>query len=175
MRTWVLDFSETLGRLVATGAKCNPKCPTFDEWTPRFRADLISAQCGGQWPQARLFAVKGWTDTNLGQLCKSAVGTLGHRLTCQTTRPVGGWQPPPMECSRLARNLDSRRREMLDTRALFVLKLSVPCSLPSDTFRCYSRRRKIFLLTLTGSSMDRFRRSPQVGPENWFWSGNSAA
>ena len=52
---------------------------TSDGWTSAEHAQLRSAICGGQWPQARLCAA-GLAESCLCPLCGRAPGTLAHRL-----------------------------------------------------------------------------------------------
>ena len=84
----VLDFSDVVGSLLGKGVTT---CPTFADWSPKFKGDLRSALSGGQWPQTRLASTKRWVDDDRCQLCLLAPGTLAHRHRCPTTRPAGGW------------------------------------------------------------------------------------
>ena len=68
---------------------------TVPERNPALAADLQSAMCNGQWPQARRAMVPKWEATNKCQLCLAAVGTLEHRHVCNVTVPSEGWPPPP--------------------------------------------------------------------------------
>ena len=54
-----------------------------DDWKPIWRHSLLSAACGGQWPQARKASVPqfGITDP-LCQLCHEHLGTIEHRFEC---------------------------------------------------------------------------------------------
>ena len=127
----LLNFAEELGSL----AQCRKahSCPSFDLWSDRNRADLVSAVSGGQWPQARLASVKHWTDTNLCQLCKEHVGTLAHRLVCPAIVPPEGWQPAPCKAA-MFQEMDGRRHELLSTRGLATLRLVLPAIPNGDTF-----------------------------------------
>ncbi len=118
----IIDFSDVLRRLLRARKE---GCPTFAAWLPKYKGDLVSAISGGQWPQARIASTRKWTDDNLCQLCKEAVGTLAHRHNCRATKPVGGWQPMPPECIRHSRQCET----------LFVLKLELPRPPPGYTFR----------------------------------------
>ena len=121
----VLDFADVLGGLLGSrGSKAGQRA--FAPWDSKFRADLRSAATGGQWPQARLAAVPGWTDTSLCQLCKQAKGTLQHRHTCGATMPPGGWPLPAAQATGIRDRLDSGRQLLLQTRGLHVCKISAP-------------------------------------------------
>ena len=91
----VLDFADVLDSLLAASGKAGRKA--FAGWEPQCKGDLRSAITGGQWPQARLAAVKGWTDTAACQLCQADTGTLQHRHSCVATVPPGGWPAPGAE------------------------------------------------------------------------------
>ena len=132
VRTTLIDFSDVLARLSSRGKVST--CAVFDAWEAKYRADLTSAVCGGQWPQARLASVPGWVDDNRCQLCLSEPGTLPHRLVCEATRPPEGWQPPPEECERIQQKLSAQRQMLLSTRGLLVLKVSAPQPPTGDTF-----------------------------------------
>ena len=130
----VLDFPEALDALVGTRAR--GRCKHFDQWSSKYRGDLKSAFCGGQWPQARLFSAK-LADCNQCQLCLAAVGTLEHRLVCPHVRPFQGWQPPPADCRRAAAllNRDQDRVRLASTRAIACIKIIVPRRPPPTDFQ----------------------------------------
>ena len=53
---YILDFPDVLDSLLASGGKAGQKAVA--EWEPCCKGDLRSAITGGQWPQARLAAVR---------------------------------------------------------------------------------------------------------------------
>ena len=125
-----LDFSAVAAQLIkGKGGKKNLK-----EWSPTLIPSLFSAVTGGQWSQARLASVRSWTDENRCQLCLDCKGTLLHRHQCVATTPFGGWDPPSGRIKKFLNTLDVRRQELLTTRGLFCLKLSVTPPPPGDTF-----------------------------------------
>ena len=128
----VLDFADVLDSVLAASGKSGKKA--FADWEPNCKGELRSAITGGQWPQARLAAVKGWTDTVACQLCQAATGTLQHRHSCAATLPLGGWPAPGAEAGRMAAKLDANRQPFLQTRGLFTMKVSIPTCPDSDTF-----------------------------------------
>jgi len=98
-----------------------------DEWNPRWRGDLTSAMCGGQWAQTRKTAVPSWGITdNRCQLCLSAVGTLEHRFVCPASVPAGGWANPPRVAAAFFDRLSEVRKSILRNRGLLVLRLPAP-------------------------------------------------
>jgi len=129
-----IDFPEAFDALIGTRAK--PTCKVLEMWSPKCRGYLRSAMSNGQWTQARLFSVRqSWTDDSRCQLCLNATGTLLHRQVCPAICPHEGWQPPPTQCSKIIATVMSQaRRELLATRGLFALRLSVPRPPPGDTF-----------------------------------------
>ena len=122
--TVLVDFASILAPFVnARGAGARAS----DSWSPAWKGALTSAICGGQWPQARRAAVPSWNITDSScQLCKAAVGTLGHRFECPATRPPEGWPAPPAEAAGVAQSLSSTRRQWLHTRGLLVLRVPSP-------------------------------------------------
>jgi len=54
------------------------------------------------------------------------VGTLAHRAKCVATTPDGGWPSVPKGADRIIGRLSSQRLELLNTRALLVLRLPSP-------------------------------------------------
>mmetsp|Transcript_15048 Transcript_15048/g.52826 ORF Transcript_15048/g.52826 Transcript_15048/m.52826 type:complete len:338 (+) Transcript_15048:378-1391(+) len=92
---------------------------------------------GGQWPQARLAAVRqSWTDDNRCQLCFMAPGTLAHRMVCPATQHHGGWQPPPAQCAEITGMISSaERQQFLGTRGFFAIKVRMPSKPPGGSFR----------------------------------------
>ena len=128
----ILDFPEAVDALLSSRSETGKK--VFDAWEPKCKGDLRSAISGGQWSQARLAAVRKWTDTSLCQLCHQTVGTLMHRHSCPATRPADGWQQPQPQAAKIRAGLSSDRRQLLTTRGLFVLKASLPCAPAGGTF-----------------------------------------
>ena len=127
----VLDFSDIVHGLAIRRARAN-QC---EDWEPRkHAASLLSTFVGGQWPQARVAATGSWTDDTRCQLCLSATGTLAHRLSCPATTPEAGWQLPPPEATALLATLDAGRRVLLESRALFVLRVRVPPPPEDESF-----------------------------------------
>ena len=121
----LIDFSDIVTNLVyGRGEKAGRKaCPL---WKAEHRAHLKSASVGGQWPQARLAKIPGWTNDPRCQLCQAAVGTLAHRHECPATTPEGGW-PEGMRASQdFLRNLGQDRRRLLQTRGLFIARIRAP-------------------------------------------------
>jgi hypothetical protein len=128
----VLDFADVLNNLLTTGGKTGKRA--FADWDTKCKGELRSAITGGQWPQARLAAVRSWTDTATCQLCQAATGTLQHRHTCTATVPNEGWPAPSAEAGKLGARLEASRQLLLQTRGLFTLKVSVPMCPYDDTF-----------------------------------------
>ena len=97
------------------------------EWSPTWRGDLASTISGGQWTQARKARVSDWgiTDSRC-QLCMQAVGTLEHRFSCASATPSEGWPGPPKAAIHLLGRLSARRKNLLSTRGLLVLRLPAP-------------------------------------------------
>lgn len=81
MVTTTFSFADTLDGLLQ--ARRGAACKLFADWEPKHKCYLRSVICGGQWPQARIAAVPGWSDDLQCQLCHSAVGTLAHRPSNQ--------------------------------------------------------------------------------------------
>ena len=121
--SFLLDFADVLKRL-CKGAKPS-KGNAF--WLPTFKGDLTSAITGGQWTQARRASVREWKllDDKC-QLCLLEKGTLAHRLHCTATCPAGGWPEAPKAAGPLCRRLIARRKELLVTRGLLVVRLPMP-------------------------------------------------
>ena len=129
----LLDFPEAIDSLLSRGSQLGQKC--FELWDAKYKGDLRSAITGGQWPQSRLASVPTWTSDNLCQLCVGATGTLLHRHVCPAIWPSDGWQQPPRVADLIKSSLQPRRRELLITRGLFTLKVSVPCRPEGGTFQ----------------------------------------
>ncbi len=127
----VLDFSDVVGNLLSHRVS---KCKTFDDWEPKYKADLRSAATGGQWPQARVASVRAWAQDSDCQLCHAATGTLAHRLLCPAIKPHGGWPGAPLECNKVVQLLGHDRHEILKTRGLFAMKVRVPGRPQGGTF-----------------------------------------
>ena len=127
-----MDFSEVLSNLVngtrpVAGRKA---CPL---WRPEHKAYLKSAIVGGQWPQARLAKVPGWTDDPRCQLCEAAIGTLEHRHKCPVTQPSEGWPQGTKQAQDFLASLSSERRSLLSTRGLLLTPIRVPHRATHDT------------------------------------------
>ena len=114
--TAIHGFEDTLDSLLS--AKARSTCEVFADWEPKHRCYLRSALIGAQWPQARIAAVPGWSDDNRCQLCRQAIGTLGHRLVCSALMPHGGWQAPPPECATTAAMLSQESALLLAQQRL---------------------------------------------------------
>ena len=131
--TILCDFSMLLAPLVkgkGTGAVTN------EEWNPRWKGDLASAISGGQWPQARKAAVPSWgIEDQRCQLCLGQTGTLAHRFVCPSTKPADGWPCAPPAAARVLGRLSERRKEILQTTGLLVLRLPTPPQRGDGTFR----------------------------------------
>ena len=122
--TALIDFSAVISPLV-NGKGLGSR--NTEEWSPRWKGELGSAICGGQWPQVRKAAVPKWNIQDSScQLCVSATGTLDHRFQCPTTRPSGGWPAPPPVAQSFLNGISDRRRQLLRTRGL--LPTSCACS-----------------------------------------------
>ena len=67
-----IAFADVVGGLLYSRSLRND----YGIWQHRYKPSLISAICGGQWPQARLASVRKWTDDASCQLCRAAPGTL---------------------------------------------------------------------------------------------------
>ena len=118
-----------IGGYGSSVVKCPPEGQStgiaeFDLYHRDFNGDLRSALSGGQWPQTRLAAIKGFTDDNLCQLCHEQPGTLAHRLRCPCIKPPGGWQPPPTCSLKVSSKIGTQRLELLSTRGFLVPKVS---------------------------------------------------
>ena len=95
-----------------------------EHWDPKWKGDLASAICGGQWPQVRKAAVTQWNISDKRcQLCFSATGTLEHRFHCVATLPRAGWPPMPKKAQDALRLCSADRTRILRTRAMLVLRL----------------------------------------------------
>jgi len=97
-----------------------------DDWDPKWKGELASAACRGQWTQVRRAMVPEWNiDDKLCQLCFEAVGTEQHRFECRCTTPEEGWPLPPDKAMPAVRNLSALRLRVLQTRGLLVLRIPV--------------------------------------------------
>ena len=106
------------------------------DWDRKWAGDLSSALSGGQWSQARKAGVPAWCITDLQcQLCKAAVGTIGHRWNCRATMPSGGWPAPPKEALLALGRLSARRKAYLQERGLLVLRLPAASPQIDSSFR----------------------------------------
>ena len=132
--TRLVDFTDTLGKILKGKSKNTKGC---EGWKPEFKQSLRSAIVNGQWSQARIASVPGWADDTRCQLCMEAAGTLAHRHVCRATRPPSGWPAPPPAASKFRRKFDDRRKELLCTRGLLVLKVKVPRRPSGDTFQWF--------------------------------------
>ena len=98
--------------------------PVAKEWHPRAKGSLTSAITGGQWTQARKAAVTAWgIEDSTCQLCHKEVGTIEHRFQCSATRPSAGWPSPPQAADQALILIGERRRHILRTRGLAVLRM----------------------------------------------------
>ena len=112
--TVLLDLGVEASKLVSSRAK-RAVVEGFI-WDPKWRGDLASACCGGQWPQARRAKlVRGEFDIRC-QLCFEAPGTLSHRFVCRVTRPNAGWPGPPPGADLLRNQMSEERARTLDAR-----------------------------------------------------------
>ena len=125
----LIDFSYVLAPLV-NGRGSSSRAS--DEWDPKWKGELASACCGGQWPQARKCQVRKWNIEDVRcQLCLSAPGTLEHRMQCPVTTPAAGWPAPPSKASKALGKLSEARLRLLRTRGMLVLR--VPAEPPKQT------------------------------------------
>ena len=122
-KTTVIDFASSMASLKQDRASTKK---VMHLWTPPCYTALVSAVSGGQWTQARKASVKQWELSNLCQLCKGAVGTLGHRFECPETKPRGGWPIAPMQASRATSRLPARRQEFLQQRGMLAIRVHTP-------------------------------------------------
>ena len=81
---------------------------------------------GGQWPQARRAAVRGWTADTRCQLCFTATGTLAHRDVCPAIRPPQGWIVDAPFFDNVAAGLTPSRRHALLTKGLLLMRVRAP-------------------------------------------------
>ena len=133
-REALIDVTDVVASLASCAAHRRARLPVG--WEHRFGPYLASAFTGGQWPQARLAAVPRWdVDDDRCQLCFGASGTLAHRLQCPAVVPAGGWPLAEEPAEQLALQFDARRRELLETRGLLVLRLRVPPPPAEEDFR----------------------------------------
>ena len=107
----------------------------WEVWKRSYASYLFSAVSGGQWPQARLAQVPGWTDDNRCQLCLEATGTLEHRLVCPFIQPVGGWPKPSSAAARGLARLTENRQRLLATRGLLVMRCRASITAQEHVFR----------------------------------------
>ena len=128
----IIDFPEAVDALLSGRAGSGKKL--FAAWEGKCKGDLRSAITGGQWSQARLAAIRSWTDTSLCQLCQQSIGTLMHRHECPATMPAEGWPGAPQQALKVKELLSNDRNRLLTTRGLFVLKVSLPAPPLGDTF-----------------------------------------
>ena len=148
--TVLLDLGVEASKLVSSRAK-RAVVEGFI-WDPKWRGDLASACCGGQWPQARRAKlVRGEFDIRC-QLCFEAPGTLSHRFVCRVTRPNAGWPGPPPGADLLRNQLSEERARTLDTRGLLVIRVPAPTPPVAEWFE--------WLLPPPASSDDE---------DNWVW------
>ena len=131
--TILCDFAMLLAPLVkgkGTGAVAS------EDWNPRWKGDLASAISGGQWPQARKAAIPGWgIEDQRCQLCLGATGTLEHRFMCPATAPADGWPQAPPAAARILGRMSARRKAILQTTGLLVLRLPTPPRRGDGMFR----------------------------------------
>ncbi len=125
-----LDFANVLAKVLKPGYRSK----AFEGLEPRHRSSLISAVSGGQWPQARLYSTRRWTDDKRCQLCLGCDGTLEHRQECPATRPHEGWQSPTKRVQDFVQALHPSRRTLLQTRGLLSLRVRATPPPERDTF-----------------------------------------
>ena len=82
----LFDFTDVVNKVLKSRA--GPRY--FAAWSHQYKPSLVSAVCGGQWPQARLASTRKFTSVSECQLCHAAVGTLAHRHECPATAPPEG-------------------------------------------------------------------------------------
>ena len=127
-----VNYSDVAARLVyGRNDKAGTKACML--WAPEHKASLKSAVVGGQWPQARLAGIPGWTNDPRCQLCQAAVGTLEHRHCCPATTPVGGWPGGTQAATAFVNGLGADRKRLLRTRGLLVAWFRVPARCAHDT------------------------------------------
>ena len=129
-----------VGLEAANLAKCRTAPHTACKaWEHKHRASLASAMNGGQWTQCRRAAVPAWGITDKTcQLCGKEYGTAAHRHACEATIPAEGWFESPQNVTRLRRKLSDKRRQLLDTRGLFAMRVSKPRGPKYDSFKWLS-------------------------------------
>ena len=76
-----------------------------------------------------------WSDDTQCQLCHAQTGTLEHRLVCEAIRPPEGWQNPPQESNLMLHKMEKDRKRLMETRALFAMKIRVPRPPRTDTYQ----------------------------------------
>ena len=124
LRNDVVDLSRCI-RLTREGrtAACKKICG----WSSTHASMLVSAISGGQWPQARLFSAKKFAvSDDLCQLCGQATGTLEHRYSCATTRPLAGWIESNPDAEQFISGLPDSQRLTLRTRGVLLRRLTLP-------------------------------------------------
>ena len=126
----LVDMADAIGRLLRPRSHC---CKLVEAWQLARKPYLISAVAGGQWPQARLAAMRVGVDDNRCQPCVGAMGALGHRHICPATRPEGCCLAPLEGAARLSQSLSPERRLLLQTRGLLVIRMAVPPPAECDT------------------------------------------
>ena len=135
--TVVIDMGVEAASLAKGKAAPHSAC---SGWEHKHRAALASAMNGGQWPQCRKASVPAWgISDKTCQLCGAANGTALHRHTCTATLPPNGWLEEPENVVKLRAKLTPKRRELLDTRGLFAIKLRKPSEPQYDTFSWLSQ------------------------------------
>jgi hypothetical protein len=126
----------------------------YEQWTPAYKASMVSAISGGQWTQSRLASVRGWTDDSLCQLCRAEVGTVAHRRCCPAIMPVGGWPLPLKDASVFCAQLEVSRRNLALDRGLLVAQIIVPPAPVEESFQWFLPPPPTYLLGQGGTLMD---------------------
>ena len=145
--TLLIDLGTEAAMLAKGGAAPSKSCAG---WQIKHRGSLMSAMSGGQWTQCRRAAVRCWEITvKMCQLCHEEEGTELHRHSCKAIMPHGGWMDCPPSVQELRSKLDPKRRNLLDIRGFFVLKVPKPPSPCFDTFEWLSEPPDVTDATLT--------------------------
>ena len=149
----VMDISGSLRRVLSGKA---PACKRATNWSSKHAPMLRSALTGGQWPQARIAAMRtyehGPANDDRCQLCLQCPGTLEHRYNCSVTRPVDGWIASDRDSEQLLAGLSSLQRLCLRTRGIMLCRMPPPP--PSDASFHGCGNLSICSLTFASTSMD---------------------
>jgi hypothetical protein len=134
--TVIVPCIGTIGTLLR-GKPCPKKAGSVRElWHAKYRGDLASAMCGGQWSQARKARVPAFDITdNRCQLCLGAVGTIEHRFNCPKTCPSEGWPAPPPQAAVATSKLSDQRLKHLALHGMLAIKVRVAPYVQHGTFQ----------------------------------------